>query len=42
MATIYAALIMKGRKSFKEVPTKLKEQVRLILIDLECEHLIIE
>lgn len=42
MATVYATLIVKGKKKFKEVPTKLKEQVKTILTDLECEHLIIE
>lgn len=40
MAAIYAALIIKGRKTFAQVPEKLKAQVRQILIDLECEELI--
>lgn len=42
MAIIYATLIIKGRKAFAEVPAKIKEQVREVLVDLECEHLIVE
>jgi len=40
MAVVYATLIVKGKKTFTEVPTKLKEQVKKILIDLECEDLV--
>jgi hypothetical protein len=39
MAIIYATLIVKGKKTFTEVPDKIKEQVRQVLIDLECEEL---
>lgn len=39
MATIYATLIIKGKKTFSDVPVKLKEQVRVILIDMDCQHL---
>lgn len=39
MTMIYAQLIIKGKKTFKEVPDKLKEQVKSILIDLELEEL---
>lgn len=42
MAIIYATLIVKGKKTFREVPIKIKDQVREILIDLECEDLITE
>lgn len=42
MAMIYATLIVKGKKEFADVPVKLKEQVRQILIDIDCEHLITE
>lgn len=42
MAAVYATLIIKGRRTFSSVPDTLKEQVRQILIDLECEHLIDE
>lgn len=42
MAMVYALLIVKGKKTFTEVPETLKEQVREILIDMECEHLITE
>ena len=42
MAVVYATLIVKGKKTFVQVPATLKEDVRQILIDLDCEHLIIE
>lgn len=42
MAIIYATLIIKGKKTFAQVPEKLKAQVSQILIDLECEDLITE
>ena len=42
MAVIYATLIVKGRKTFSQVPDKIKDQGRQVLIDLECEDLIVE
>jgi len=42
MAMIYASLIIKGRKTFAQVPATLKEQVKQILVDCECEHLATE
>ena len=42
MAIIYATLIIKGKKTFADVPEKIKEQVRQVLIDLECEELAVE
>jgi len=42
VAIVYATLIVKGRKTFAQVPASLKEEVRQILIDLDCEHLIVE
>lgn len=42
MAVIYVALIIKGKKTFSEVPERLKPQVRQLLIDLELEELIDE
>ena len=42
MAVIYATLIIKGKKTFEQVPIKIQEQVRQVLIDLECEELIEE
>ena len=42
MAQVYADLIRKGKKTFEQVPEKIKEQVRQVLIDLECEELITE
>lgn len=42
MAVIYATLIIKGKKTFVEVPEKIKDQVKQTLIDLECDYLIEE
>ena len=42
MAVIYATLIVKGIKTYTQVPEKIKPQVKQILIDLECEELIEE
>ena len=39
MAMLWAQQIMLGKKTFSQVPTKLKEQVREILIDSGCENL---
>lgn len=39
MAMIYVALIIKGKKTFSDVPDKLKPQVRQILIDLDMPEL---
>lgn len=40
MAVVYATLIIKGKKTFDQVPDRIKDQVREVLIDLDCEHLI--
>lgn len=42
MSLVYVSLIVKGKKKFSDVPDRLKDQVRQILIDIECEHLIDE
>lgn len=39
MAIIYATLIVKGRKTYSQVPERLKEQVKQVLVDLELEDL---
>lgn len=39
MAVIYATLIVKGKKTFAQVPEKIKTQVKEVLIDLECPEL---
>lgn len=39
MAVIYATLIVKGRKTYSQVPERLKEQVKQILIDLDLPEL---
>lgn len=39
MAVIYATLIVKGRKTFADVPAKIKDKVKEVLIDLDCGEL---
>ena len=39
MAIVYALLIIKGKKAFADVPAKLKEQVKEVLIDMEVPEL---
>lgn len=39
MAVIYATLIVKGKKKIEDVPAKIKEQVKEILVDLEVPEL---
>lgn len=39
MAIIYATLIVKGKKSFSDVPDRIKEQVKAVLTDLELPEL---
>lgn len=39
---LWAIQIMKGKKTFVDVPEKLKEGVKEILIDAGCEELVTE
>ena len=39
MAVIYATLIIKGKKTFADVPEKIKDKVKEDLIDLDCPEL---
>ena len=39
MAVIYATLIIKGKKTYSQVPRLLKDKVKEILIDLELPEL---
>ena len=39
MAVVYATLIVKGKKTFAQVPERIKDQVREVLIDLDCGEL---
>lgn len=39
MAVIYATLIVKGKKSIADVPERIREQVKGILVDLELPEL---
>lgn len=42
LAMLWANQIILGKKTFKQVPAKLKNAVREILIDTGCEDLIEE
>lgn len=42
IAMLWANQIILGKKTFSQVPAKLKEQVRELLIDAGCEELIEE
>ena len=42
MAIVYALLIIKGKKVYSDVPAKLKEQVKDVLIDMEVHDLAAE
>lgn len=42
MAMLWANQIMLGKKTYKQVPRLLKEQVKEILIDAGYEELVIE
>lgn len=37
MAVVYATLIVKGKKTIDQVPTRIRKQVEEILADLEVE-----
>ena len=39
MAVIYATLIIKGKKTFADVPEKIKDKVKEVLTDLDCPEL---
>lgn len=39
MAVIYATLIVNGKKTFAQVPERIKPQVKQVLIDLELGDL---
>lgn len=42
MAMLWAQQIMFGKKTFAEVPVKLKNKIRELLIDSGCEDLVTE
>lgn len=42
MAVIYVDLIIKGLRTFKQVPKRLKEKVKKLLIELELEEFLEE
>ena len=39
MAVIYATLIVKGKKTFADVPEKIKDKVKEVLVALDCHEL---
>ena len=42
MAVIYVALIMKGKRKYSQVPNRIRDHVKQLLIDLELDNLIDE
>lgn len=42
MAMLFAQKIILGKLEFKDVPAKLKEQVKEVLIECGCEEMAIE
>lgn len=42
MAVIYVALILKGKRTYAEIPAVIKPKVKEMLVDLELEDLITE
>ena len=42
MAKIYVALIIKGRRSYADIPAVIKPKVKEMLVNLELEDLITE
>ena len=40
MAIIYATLIIKGKKNYADVPARIKDQVKEVLLDLDCSDLV--
>ena len=39
MAVIYATLIVKGKKTFADVPETIKDKVKEVLVALDCPEL---
>lgn len=39
MAVVYATLIVKGKKDFSDVPERIQDQVKEVLIDLDLAEL---
>ena len=39
MAVVYATLIIKGKKTIGDVPDRIKDQVKQVLIDLDLPEL---
>lgn len=39
MAVVYATLIIKGKKTIGDVPERIREQVKQVLIDLDLPEL---
>lgn len=41
MAVVYATLIIKGKKNIEDVPPRIRDEVKQVLIDLDLESLAI-
>lgn len=42
MAMVYVALVVKGIRTYSSVPSKIKPEVKQLLIDMDLEYLIDE
>lgn len=42
MERVYASLIIKGKRSFDSIPSKLKDKVKAILVEDGYEYLVVE
>lgn len=41
MAVVYATLIIKGKKNIEDVPARIRDEVKQVLVDLDLEALAI-
>lgn len=39
MVKLYVQLILQGKRSFTEVPDNIKEEVRSVLVEMDCIEL---
>ena len=41
MAVVYSTLIIKGKKNIEDVPARIRDEVKQVLVDLDLEALAI-
>ena len=39
MAVIYAQLVLKGKRKFSQVPARIQDQVKEILVDMDLDNI---